>query len=41
MTAAEQLARRPAERPHTWPCSCPYCAAMVIADDGPDERDDY
>lgn len=24
------------DTPHTWPCDCPYCAAMVIADDGPD-----
>jgi hypothetical protein len=21
---------------HQWPCSCPYCRAIVVADDGPD-----
>lgn len=33
--------RKNSETPHTWPCHCPYCAAIVIADDGPDVWDEY
>jgi hypothetical protein len=26
---------------HGWPCSCAYCRALVIADDGPDDWEPY